>query len=220
MNVPHDAQRPPGWYPDPWSQGPVRWWNGKQWAAAPYMPPTKDWRRWFIASPTSLQICRWLYVADAVAMSLVGCLFVYTLVVQRPLAALATLLVIPGALLLLWGQIWMIAIKRARKDAALSQSAPTPTLVNFGQRVRSTHLSLVPRVARGGLEIASIVAVVVALSGFVTLSGNADHLHAQIGAQRVVLGVFMMFYSVHCGFALSEVIRRADNTQIDHRAQM
>ncbi len=29
--VPHDETPQRGWYPDPWSVDPVRWWDGRRW---------------------------------------------------------------------------------------------------------------------------------------------------------------------------------------------
>jgi membrane protease YdiL (CAAX protease family) len=33
----------PGWYPDPWSIAPLRWWNGREWTAGLYGPYGEAW---------------------------------------------------------------------------------------------------------------------------------------------------------------------------------
>ncbi len=47
---------PPGWYPDPWAQGALRWWSGRDWTAytapgpAHYATPTRPTDGFAIAS--------------------------------------------------------------------------------------------------------------------------------------------------------------------------
>lgn len=59
----------PGWYPDPWAPGWLRWWDGWRWS--PHAAPDPDWRSadgWFPPIDTLRFPATWMVVAITAAV--------------------------------------------------------------------------------------------------------------------------------------------------------
>jgi hypothetical protein len=226
---------PAGWYPDPSDPRVTRWWDGVAWTPpATAATGPDDWARRFVESPSAGSIGRAVVVLASVGAGIAAVVAVTSVVRERPASGLALLLV-PGIPTLAAGQLWAIAVLRARNPTRARgwrSRRRRSRLTGYRHRTRFLFGDLDARIV-AGLVTGFVVGWLLAMTSFffltdggpdgsrpgcpyaltshgsITCVSQETYERAGAAEQRLASGVFLSFFCLHIGVAAGGLRRVA-----------
>ncbi len=108
----------PGWYPDPWRQSPLRWWDGHAWTRSVSSPAPPDVRPREPISPLPTPALRWAVATLALAVLVVAGFTLSYRHIARPPVVPGLLLYYAGLYGTLFGSCWLFSTRHASGSLA------------------------------------------------------------------------------------------------------